>query len=165
MQRARSAYTLLEVILVMALLAIIAALAVPSIDAMMAQNRLNASVDQVRAAWSMARARALEEGLSYRFSIQPGENSSYRIAPDNEAFTGNGSGTSPASDEVSTPPLILEENSKKESVSPYMTRRCPVIHRPMAAATAARRRRPAIPTRTAGLAWRSSYRTGPAGRM
>jgi len=106
--RARSAFTLLELVLVMAILAIMAALAIPSIDAMMAQNRLNAAVDQVRWAWSTARARALEEGLSYRFSIHPGENS-YRIAPDNEAFAGNGTGTSPAADEVSTPPLVLEE--------------------------------------------------------
>jgi prepilin-type N-terminal cleavage/methylation domain-containing protein len=100
-RRGRPAYTLFELMLVLALITILAALAIPSLEAMYGQYRLTAAVDQVRGAWATARAHALDEGVPYRFSIMP-YGSSYRIAPD---------GTAPQ--ESSNSGLVLEETLPK----------------------------------------------------
>jgi prepilin-type N-terminal cleavage/methylation domain-containing protein len=110
MQRARPAYTLFELMLVMALLAILTALAIPSLEAMIGQYRLNAAVDQVRGALATARAHAVDEGQAYRFEMQPNGNS-YRIAPD-DASSPTDNGSAPAAGDSSTP-LVLEETLPK----------------------------------------------------
>jgi len=77
----RSAFTLFEIVLVMAVLVIASALCYPSLKAMLPSYKLNGAVDSVRSAWAEARARAISEGRPYRFSIEPNGNH-YRVAPD-----------------------------------------------------------------------------------
>jgi prepilin-type N-terminal cleavage/methylation domain-containing protein len=90
--RPRRAYTLLELVIVCALLAIAAAVAAPTVSALYNQHRLGVASDAVREAWARARARAIEDGRPYRFSVVPGTGR-FRVAPDSPDFW-NGSASS-----------------------------------------------------------------------
>jgi Tfp pilus assembly protein FimT len=72
-------------VLVVTMLVVLAALAFPVVDNMYAGSRLNAACDTVRARWSDARARAMEERRPYRFAIKD-STGSFRIAPESAAF-------------------------------------------------------------------------------
>jgi len=80
----RSGYTLLELIVVMAVITILATLSVPSLRTMGSSYKVGAAADAVRAAWAQARAHAIEEGRPYRFAVVPGSGH-FRVAPDQEA--------------------------------------------------------------------------------
>ena len=82
--RMRRAFTLFELLLVLALLVILAGLAIPSIDYMYADSRTMAAVDQVRSKWAAARGHAVGEGRAYRFSIMQ-NSGAFRVAPDDPA--------------------------------------------------------------------------------
>lgn len=85
----RQAYTLLEVVLVLALIVMLSAIIVPSYDAMYGDYRLTAAADMVRAAWASARAHAMEEGRPYVFAVVSGKGN-FRIAPEGaEYWAGN----------------------------------------------------------------------------
>lgn len=78
---ARSGFTLLEMILVLFLIVIAASLAAPFVDSMLHPAQVTAAIDTVRANWEQTRARAMEEGRPYRFSIVENGNT-FRIEPD-----------------------------------------------------------------------------------
>jgi prepilin-type N-terminal cleavage/methylation domain-containing protein len=101
--QARKGYTLMELILVMAIIAIMAGLAYPSALSMWTGYRLRAGADAIRAGWVGARSHAVEEGQRYRFSVVPGKGN-YRVAPDTAEYW---SGSLPDFDH-DNPPLILE---------------------------------------------------------
>jgi len=100
----RSAFTILEVTLVLAVLLIMAAITLPSIDVMYSDLRLFAAADAVRGRWADTRARAVEDGVAYRFSVIH-QSGKYRIAPDAGDFWSGGEGIS---EETESPPLIIE---------------------------------------------------------
>jgi prepilin-type N-terminal cleavage/methylation domain-containing protein len=100
----RSGLTLLEVMLVMVILVTLAAVAYPTLSAMYGDVRVKAAADQVRASWTEARAKAIEDGRPYRFSVEPGTGK-FRVAPDGTEFWDDSGG---ASDENAPPPLIAE---------------------------------------------------------
>jgi prepilin-type N-terminal cleavage/methylation domain-containing protein len=106
----RRGFTLLEVLLVMAVIVMLAAMAYPSIEAMYSDVRLKAAADQVRAAWADARTKAIEEGRPYRFAVQP--DGQFRIAPDAADFWTGGGGT-PAPTDADTQPLVVEDTLPK----------------------------------------------------
>jgi Tfp pilus assembly protein FimT len=86
-RRARSAYTLFEVLLVLAIIVIAAAMMVPTLDSMSGYHKMNASIDGVRGAWAVARSQAIEDSRPYRFAVSGGH---YRVAPDdNQFFSGS----------------------------------------------------------------------------
>jgi prepilin-type N-terminal cleavage/methylation domain-containing protein len=100
----RRAFTLLEIVLVMAVLLIAAALALPAIDAMMAGPKLAAARDMVRARWAETRGRAMEEGRAYRFAVT--ENTGkFRIAPDDDVYWSGGAAEGVSPDDK---PYIVE---------------------------------------------------------
>jgi prepilin-type N-terminal cleavage/methylation domain-containing protein len=101
----RPGLTLLEVLLVMAILITLAAVAYPTLSAMYGDVRVKAAADQVRASWTEARAKAIEDGRAYRFAVETG-TSKYRVAPDAPEFW-DGSGGGPT-DENAPPPLVDE---------------------------------------------------------
>jgi Tfp pilus assembly protein FimT len=107
----RAAFTILEVTLVLAVMLIIAAIAVPSIDAMFSDMRLTAAADTVRGKFAEARARALEDGIAYRFAVIPATGK-FRIAPHAGDFWSGADGGSGAV-ETDNPPLILEDELTK----------------------------------------------------
>jgi prepilin-type N-terminal cleavage/methylation domain-containing protein len=104
----RRGFTILEVLLVVAVMVMLAAMAYPSIEAMYGDLRLTAAADQVRARWADARTRAIEEGRPYRFSTQP--DGQYKIAPDTSQFwSGSGETTAGDVNNSDSPPLVIEE--------------------------------------------------------
>jgi prepilin-type N-terminal cleavage/methylation domain-containing protein len=76
----RQAYTLLEVIITMAILVVGTALVLPSITSMGGETRVLAGADMVKSRLAEARARAVEEGRPYRFEIV--DTTHCRITPD-----------------------------------------------------------------------------------
>jgi type II secretory pathway pseudopilin PulG len=75
----RSALTLFEVLLVLALLVVIAAVSLPLVSNSLARARLENSGDLVRAAWGRARLAAMKAGEPYVFRYEP-KGSRYQIA-------------------------------------------------------------------------------------
>lgn len=110
MRRARRAYTLLEMLLVLALLVILGALAYPSVDGMYSGIRLKAGADNLRSALAQARAHAMDEGCSYRFGVVAGQGN-YRVAPEGADYWGDGAPAAPA--DPDNPPLVLEDKLPK----------------------------------------------------
>jgi prepilin-type N-terminal cleavage/methylation domain-containing protein len=106
----RSGYTLLEVILVLAIIVILAAVAYPSVEGMYSGVRLRAAVDGMRGALMQARAHAMDETQPYRFAVAPGQGN-YRVAPENAGYWGGGS--PPLPPDPSHPPFVLEETLPK----------------------------------------------------
>jgi prepilin-type N-terminal cleavage/methylation domain-containing protein len=92
----RPGFTLIEILLVMAMLLVLSALAYPTLSAMYGDVRVKAAADDVRAAWADARSHAIEDGRAYRFAVQPGTGK-YRVAPDADGFW-DGSGGADAGD-------------------------------------------------------------------
>ncbi|MFL5328034.1 MAG: prepilin-type N-terminal cleavage/methylation domain-containing protein [Gemmataceae bacterium] len=107
----RRGFTILEVTLVLTVLLVLAAITVPSLDAMYGESKATAAADMVRARWADARARAVEDGVPYRFAIMPGTGK-FRVAPDASEFW-SGGGTVAAMPETESPPLVLEEELPK----------------------------------------------------
>lgn len=107
----RHAFTLLEVVLVLAILVIVTVLAYPSLEGMYDNARLKAAADEVRTAWTEARTRAVNEGRPYRFAMVPGKGN-YRLAPDSPEFWSGGGDQDAAPDAVEKP-LVLERNLAK----------------------------------------------------
>src|SRR5947209_8598718 len=81
----RRGYSLLEVILVVAVIALVAALFVPTLENLYNPYKTQEAADSVRAAWALARTHAMEEGRSYRFAVVPGRGN-FRVAPDEDEF-------------------------------------------------------------------------------
>jgi prepilin-type N-terminal cleavage/methylation domain-containing protein len=99
----RGGFTILELMLVMAIIVIAFALAFPSFEAMLASSREFAARDMVRGHWAEMRAKALEENRPYRFAVT--ENTSkFRIAPDDDTYW-SGNSTGEGADDK---PLIIE---------------------------------------------------------
>jgi prepilin-type N-terminal cleavage/methylation domain-containing protein len=98
----RRAFTLFELIVVLAILVTVAALSYPTIESMHAHYRVQAAADMLRSAWSDARTRAMEEGQAYRFAVVY-EKGNFRVAPDGAEFWGS---DVPAGDSAN-PPLLL----------------------------------------------------------
>ena len=80
MNRARHALTLVEIILVLALLVVVGSLARPILESGFSSVRLRRATDQLLAAWSETRARAIESGQIQQFRFQP-ETGTYRSEP------------------------------------------------------------------------------------
>src|SRR5262245_61942594 len=85
MRSTRQGFTLFELVLVAVLLVILAAISVPSLESLAGYFRATAASDAVRACWAQARARAMNDGTPYRFSVMPGKGN-YRLAPDSANF-------------------------------------------------------------------------------
>lgn len=105
--RSRPAFTMLEIVLVMVILIVLASLAYPTLSGMYADVRVKAAADQVRAAWTEARANAIEGGRNYRFAVQPGTGQ-FRVAPDSPQFWDGSTSGVDEGDENAPPPHIEE---------------------------------------------------------
>jgi prepilin-type N-terminal cleavage/methylation domain-containing protein len=63
----RQAFTLLEVLLVLALLVVLASLSWPALTYPMANQALRSAADEIRTSWSRARVAAMTSGSTYVF--------------------------------------------------------------------------------------------------
>lgn len=91
----RSAFTLFELVLVLAIILVVSAISIPSFQGMMEDQRVTESGDMVRSAFSEARVHAITDGVAYRFSAVGGTGQ-WRIASDSDAaWQGDGTATAP----------------------------------------------------------------------
>jgi prepilin-type N-terminal cleavage/methylation domain-containing protein len=86
----RRAFTLLEMIIVMTIILVIGAAVYPTIDSGYAYFKTTGAADSVKAAWARARARAIEDCVPYRFSVDYSQRR-FRVAPDRADYW-NGDG-------------------------------------------------------------------------
>lgn len=111
-RRRRSAFTLLEIVLVITLLVMLMAISVPYFDRLYGDMKLDAAADQIRARWADARARAMEEAQPYLFAVVPGEGR-FRVAPERGDYWGGGTDAemeaAPLQIVSERPPLVVEE--------------------------------------------------------
>jgi len=105
-QVARPAYTLLELMLVLAIMALLAALAYPSLDSMYNDFKVASAADKIQAAMAMGRLQAINEGRPYRLGVVPGKGN-YRVAPDSSEFWAGNSASS--STDSTDQPVILQD--------------------------------------------------------
>ena len=103
-RRRRPGVTLIEMLLVVAILIVLSAIAYPTLAAMYGDVKVKAAADDVRGAWTEARAHAIEDGRPYRFSVQPGTGR-FKVAPDADGFW---DGTGGTTDEGENPPFTQE---------------------------------------------------------
>ena len=81
----RRGYTLLELVVVMAILLLLAAVVLPSIGAFRGDTRLRAAADVIRGELATARGHAMESGVPYRVAINQA-GTRIRRAPDGPEF-------------------------------------------------------------------------------
>lgn len=79
-QTAKSAFTLLEVMLVLAIIAMISAIAVPRLDGIYERYKLRGMANELRLIWDTARLDAMRTGQAQVFQCLP-ESGSYSVAP------------------------------------------------------------------------------------
>ena len=103
----RQAFTLFEIIVVMALLVVVAALVYPSLESGYGYYKVRGAADTVRGALAEARTRAMEEGRPYRFAVVWGKGN-FRIAPEGAEFWA-GSDAAPTQSSDGEPPLIVSD--------------------------------------------------------
>jgi prepilin-type N-terminal cleavage/methylation domain-containing protein len=108
MRARRSAFTLMELLLVLLIIVMMAVLTYPNIESMYAGVKLQAAADHLVSQFATARAHAIDEQRVYRFAIQPG-TSQYRLAPDDPQFWGGDTGTgNQPQDDGTSPPAEIE---------------------------------------------------------
>jgi len=91
----RTGFTLLELVLVLAIIVAFSAIAVTSLDYVYPSHQMTRAADMVHAAWASARAHAIDEARPYRFAIVPNKGN-YRIAPHDAEFWSNDPPPQPA---------------------------------------------------------------------
>jgi prepilin-type N-terminal cleavage/methylation domain-containing protein len=85
----RAGYTLLELIVVMAILVMLGAVIYPSLEDSYGQFKVTGAADDIKGAWAEARARAIEDCMPYRFAVIP-NTTHFRVAPDRAEFWSGG---------------------------------------------------------------------------
>jgi prepilin-type N-terminal cleavage/methylation domain-containing protein len=110
MRTQRSAFTLMELLLVLLIIVMMAVLTYPNIESMYAGVKLQAAADHLVSQFATARAHAIDEQRVYRFAIQPG-TPQYRLAPDDPQFWGGDTGAGNQPEDDGTPPPVVIEGS------------------------------------------------------
>ena len=70
--RPTAGFTLLEMMLVLAILATVAVATFPAVDRMYRTHRLRQTANDLRAKLAATRLRAIDEGIAYQFRYEPG---------------------------------------------------------------------------------------------
>ncbi len=102
LQSRRSAYTLIEIVLVLALLVAMSAMVLPELRGPIARQRLVSAAETIRAAWNNARSDATMTGEIHLFRYEP-DTGNYAVQrwinADTSSSSGPGPGSTTASDE------------------------------------------------------------------
>jgi prepilin-type N-terminal cleavage/methylation domain-containing protein len=105
---ARSAYTLVELMLVLALFVVLGAMAYPELQGPIARQRLKSAAETIRGAWNNARSDAMMTGEIHLFRYEPGSGN-YAVQRWINADTSSSSGPSAGSTTASDEPLSLPD--------------------------------------------------------
>jgi type II secretion system protein H len=132
----RRGFTLMEVVLVLAIMAIVAALTWPALQKPLANRRLHSAADEVRTEWCQARSEAMRSGRTYAFRYEVGGDRFYMqpesgpIVPASRssaatlnldtsgAKSGTATGAAGQSDTKSLPKGVRFSGEKSVSVTP-----------------------------------------------
>jgi type II secretory pathway pseudopilin PulG len=87
-RQARAAFTVMELLLVLAIMVVAAAMLVPSIKDMLDEQKLTNAGDMVRGKCAVARTHAINDGMAYRFAVAL-NTGRWRIAPDSDDYWSN----------------------------------------------------------------------------
>jgi Tfp pilus assembly protein FimT len=79
--RNRSSFTLLELLLVLALIVVLFSLSIPALRRPMATQRLRKAADAVRSEWTRTRVRAMRSGRIHAFQYELNTANRYRVSP------------------------------------------------------------------------------------
>jgi type II secretory pathway pseudopilin PulG len=81
----RAGYTILELVVVLALLIILGAVIIPSFAGFYGNSKQRAAADTVRQRLAEARAKAIERGMPFRVAVHA-DMTRIRVAPDGDQF-------------------------------------------------------------------------------
>jgi prepilin-type N-terminal cleavage/methylation domain-containing protein len=104
MRTRRRGFTLMEVMITVAIMAIVVAVSFPVAEGMWLGVRLDSAGDSVRSSWADGQSHAMNESKPYRFSYIPGTGN-YRLAPDSDEYWSGGS--TPQSTGPDDPTVVL----------------------------------------------------------
>lgn len=107
-QKKRAAFTLIEMLLVLALLLVLVSVVWPAVLRINTSNRLRQSMQDVNSAFAAARIRAIEQGVAYQVYFELG-GSHYLVVPVDKSLLGLDT-DSPASQQTNgTQTVIVQE--------------------------------------------------------
>jgi type II secretion system protein H len=101
----RDAFTLMELLLVLAIVAMLLAVAYPSMMSLYDDFKLKAAADHLAARFAETRSLAIEQGQAYRVAVKPGDTG-YKIAPDTSTYWSD----STQADDQSGTAIVIEDN-------------------------------------------------------
>jgi len=113
-RHARRGFTILEILVVLALLLILGAVVIPSISGVYGNTRQKVAADVVRARLADARALAMETGVSYRIAISA-DNTKIRVAPEGQEFASAAAGTGAMAKAIES---TLEKATAEREIDP-----------------------------------------------
>jgi Tfp pilus assembly protein FimT len=117
----RLAYTLLELLLVLAILIIVAGAVAPAVLGMMSDHRLKETTEAVHNALALTRIHAIDTGSTYQFRIEPQGHHFIGVPTDPAAL---GSGSSDGSGAISRSMVeagLLDESCSFQGVTSATT--------------------------------------------
>jgi len=97
----RAGYTILELMVVLALLIILGAVIIPSFAGFYGNTKQRAAADTVRQRLAEARAKAMERGMPFRVAVHA-DMTRIRVAPDGDDFASHAAPDEPAFDSLVT---------------------------------------------------------------
>ena len=113
-RRPRSAFTILEMLLVITVIVMATGLIVASIDGMREAYRLPRAADDLRGVLAGLRARAMDEAAAFEFSFEP-DSSKYRVRKSG----GDGGGSHGAASEIDLDPTSRIEFDQNDIIGEH----------------------------------------------
>lgn len=110
-QQHRSAFTLIEMLLVLSLLLVLVSVVWPAVLRISASNRLRQSMQDVNSAFAAARIRAIEQGINYQVYFELG-GSHYLVVPVDKELLGFETDSSDSQQTSSGHAVISQEISE-----------------------------------------------------
>ncbi len=118
----RPGYTLMEMMVILAILVILAAVIVPSLSGLYGNTKQRAAADIVRTRLAEARAKSMERGTPFRVAINSDKNR-IRVGPDTADFSSATADDPPSYNSLvtedtldeATVELILEQGDERET--------------------------------------------------
>jgi prepilin-type N-terminal cleavage/methylation domain-containing protein len=111
-ESSRKAFTLFEMVLVLAVMVVLAAALYPSLEAMYGDSKVTAAGDMVRGLWAEAQSHAINEARPYRFAVLY-YTGTFRVAPDTSDYWGGSADAEAPPYDPANPILVKKDTLPK----------------------------------------------------